>query len=68
MVLLGALVEVALDDAEVLLVVDTLHDEPGQGLLVLGVDGRGFDELGVKLGDALLVGLSAEVYRIAMSV
>lgn len=47
MVLLGALLEVALDDSKVLLVKDRLHDEPGERLLVLGVDAGGFDEFGV---------------------
>ena len=52
MVLLGALVEVALDDSKVLLVEDGLHDEPGAG---------GFDEFGVQLVDAFLVRFGAEV-------
>lgn len=60
-VLLRRLLQVSLDDREVLLIVDGLHHEPGQGLLVLGVDGRRLKELGVKLGDGLLVRLSAEV-------
>lgn len=61
MVLLRALVEVALDDGEVLRVVDGLHHEPGEGLVILGVDGGGFKEFGVQLLDALRVGLGAEV-------
>jgi hypothetical protein len=40
---------------------DRLHHEPGQGLLVLGVDGRGLEELGMKLRDALGIGLCAEI-------
>lgn len=60
-VLLGRLLEVSLDDREVLLIMDRLHHEPGQSLLVLGVDGRGLEELGMKLGDGLLVRLSAEI-------
>lgn len=60
-VLLRRLVEVALDDGEVLRVVNGLHDEPGESLLVLGIDGRGFDELGVQFGDGLLVWFRAEV-------
>lgn len=60
-VLLGALVEVALDDSKVLLVEDGLHDEPGERLVVLGVDAGGFDEFGVQLVDAFLVRFGAEV-------
>lgn len=60
-VLLGPLVQVALDDGEVLRVVDRLHDEPREGFLVLGVDGGGFEEFGVELRNALLVGLCPEV-------
>lgn len=45
--LLGGFVEIAFDDGEVLRVVDGLHDEPGESLLVLGVDGRSLEELGV---------------------
>ena len=62
MVLLGALVEVALDDSKVLLVEDGLHDEPGERLVVLGVDAGGFDEFGVQLVDAFLVRFGAEVW------
>ena len=60
-VLLGALVEVALNDSKVLLVEDRLHDEPGERLLVLGVDAGSFDEFGVQLVDAFLVRFGAEV-------
>lgn len=54
--------EIALDDAEVLGVVDGLHDEPREGFVILGVDGRGFEEFGVELLDGLLVGLCAHVW------
>ena len=64
MVLLRTLIEVALDDAEVLLVVDGLHNEPRERLMVLRVDGGGFLELGFKLLDAFRVGFGAEVYMI----
>lgn len=60
-VLLGRLLEVALDDGEVLGVMDGLHDEPGQSLLVLGVDGGSLEELRVELVDGLLVLFGAEV-------
>lgn len=60
-VLLGRLLLVALDNGEVLLVEDGLHNEPGKGLLVVGVDVGGLDELGLQLGDGFLIGLSAEV-------
>ena len=60
-VFLGVLVEIALDDGKVLLVEDGLHDEPGEGLFVFGVDIGGFDEFGVQLIDAFLVRFGAEV-------
>lgn len=63
MVLLRTLIKVALDDAEVLLVVNGLHDEPRERLMVLRVDGGGFLELGFKLLDAFRVGFGAEVYE-----
>lgn len=63
MVLLRRFLEVSLDDGEVLRVVDRLHHEPGKSLLVLGVDGGSLEELGVELGDGLLVGLGAHVWR-----
>lgn len=62
-ILLRTLVEVALDDAEVLLVVDRLHNEPRKRLMVLGVDGGSLLEFGLKLLDAFLVGFGAEVYE-----
>lgn len=62
MVLLRTLIEVTLDDAEVLLVVDGLHNEPRERLMVFRVDGGGFLELGFKLLDAFRVGFGAEVY------
>ena len=61
MVFLGALVEIALDDGKVPLVEDGLHDEPGEGLFVFGVDTGGFDEFGVQLIDTFLVRFGAEV-------
>ena len=60
-VFLGVCVEIALDDGKVLLVEDGLHDEPGEGLFVFGVDFGGFDEFGVQLIDAFLVRFGAEV-------
>ena len=60
-VFLGALVEIALDDGKVPLVEDGLHDEPGEGLFVFGVDTGGFDEFGVQLIDTFLVRFGAEV-------
>lgn len=60
-VLLGRLLLVTLDNGEVLLVEDGLHDEPRKGLLVVRVNVGGLDELGLELGDGLLIGLSAKV-------
>lgn len=60
-VLLRGFLLVALDDGEVLLVEHRLHDEPGDGLLVVGVDVGSLDKLSLELGDGLLIGLSAEV-------
>ena len=62
MILLRGLLQVALDNGKVLGIVNRLHHEPGERLLVLRVDGRGFEELGVELGDGFLVRLGAEVY------
>lgn len=61
-IFLRGLVEVALDDGEILLVMDGLHHEPGQSLPVLGVDGGCFEEFGVEFGDAFGVRFGAEVY------
>lgn len=61
MVFLAAFVLVPLHDGEVLRVVHALHDEPRDGLLVLGVDGRRLVELRVDLGDVLFARLGAEV-------
>lgn len=55
--------QVPLDNGELLLVMDGLHDEPGEGFFVLGVDGGCFEEFGVEFGDGFWVGLGAEVYR-----
>ena len=65
MILLRRLTQVPLDNGEILLVVDGLHDEPGEGFLVLGVDRGGFEEFGVEFGDGLWVGFGTEVYAIA---
>lgn len=51
MILLRRLVEVALDDGEILLIVDGLHDEPGERFFVFGVDGGCFEEFGMEFGD-----------------
>lgn len=61
MVLLGRFLLVALDDAEVLGIVDGLHDVPADGLLVLGVNLASLEELCVEFLDALRVGLCAHV-------
>lgn len=53
---------VALDNGELPRVDGVLHDEPRQRLLVLGIHLAGLDELGLELGDALLVRLGVEVY------
>jgi hypothetical protein len=53
---------VALDNAELPRVDGVLHDKPRQRFLVLGVDLASLDELGLELGDALLVRLGVEVY------
>ena len=53
---------VALDNAELPRVDGVLHDRPRQRFLVLGVDLASLDELGLELGDALLVRLGVEVY------
>lgn len=59
-VFLGFLVQVSLDDGEVPAVVRGLHDEPRERLLVVRVDLRGLDQLGLDLGYAVVV-LGSEV-------
>lgn len=60
-ILLRPLIEITLHDTEVLLIMDRLHNEPGESLLILRVNGRGLQKLRVELGDRLLVGLRAHV-------
>jgi hypothetical protein len=64
MILLRRLTQVPLDNGEILLVVDGLHDEPGERFLVLGVDRGCFEEFGVEFGDGFWVGFGTEVYRL----
>lgn len=56
-----ALLLVALDDGKVAGVRGALHDEPGEGLLVLAVDAAGLDELGLEFVDRGGVAVGAEV-------
>ena len=62
MVLLRRFLDVTLDDCKVLLVENRLHHKPREGFLVFRVNIRGFDKLGLELGDGLLIRLGAEVY------
>lgn len=51
----------SLDDGEGPGVVDVLHDEPADGLPVLGVDAGGLDELGLEAVDGVGVVVGVEV-------
>ena len=61
MILLRRLVQVSLDDGEILFIVDGLHDEPGEGFFVFGVDGGCFEEFGVEFCYGFGVWFGAEV-------
>lgn len=45
---------VALDNGEISRIMHTLHHEPRDGFLVLGVDTRSFNQLVLELGDGCL--------------
>lgn len=61
-VLLRGFLDVTLNDGEVLLVENGLHDEPRESFLVVRVDIGGFDKLSLELGDGLFVRLGTEIY------
>lgn len=48
-------------DGEVARVRGALHDEPGDGLLILAVDTAGLDELGLELVDGGWLRVGAQV-------
>lgn len=52
---------VPFDNGEVAGIRGGLHDEPGDGLLVLAIDAAGLDELGLELVDGRGVAVGAEV-------
>lgn len=52
---------VSLHNGEVSRVGSGLHDEPGDGLLVLAVDAAGLDQLGLELFYGRGLGVGAEV-------
>lgn len=52
---------VSLDNGEISWVGSGLHDEPGDGLLVLTVDAAGLDQLGLEPFDGRGLGIGAEV-------
>lgn len=54
MVLLRVLIQVPLDNAKLGRVLGVLHDVPVERLLVLAVNARGLDELGLELVDGVL--------------
>lgn len=56
-----ALVLVTLDNGEVPGVGGALHDEPADGLLVVGVDAAGLDQLGLEPVDRLGVVVGVQV-------
>ena len=55
------LVLVPLNDSKAPRVGGALHDEPADGLLVLGVDTAGLDQLGLKLVDRVRVVIGVKV-------
>jgi len=55
------LVLISLHDSEISWVRGGLHDEPGDGLLVLTVDAAGLDQLGLELLYGRGIGIGAEV-------
>lgn len=55
-IFLTAFVLIALHDGKIPRVVNGLHDEPGNGLFILGVDARGLNELVFQLLDQSWVG------------
>lgn len=61
MILLTTLLLKAFDNRELSRVMNVLHDDPIDGLFVLFVDSRGFDEFEFDFFDALRVVFAVEV-------
>lgn len=62
MILLATLLFIPLHNSKLPLIKNTLHDEPRDGFLVLGVHAAGFDELVFQLADAFGVGFGGHVH------